>query len=164
MTIEREKLEEYISGLSINADSKRKHRKAITGFLAILEENGKSLPEQSDYAEYQKALTEKGQQETTAKDNARKAEKYFAWLRAQEVSCTEKESAKSENRTERFSLMLSPSLRERLEMLAQFDECSITEIIIGACEKVIAERASDIEYVADFKRGRDERKAKRKGG
>lgn len=128
-------------------DGKRKYRKAITEFLALLKERGKITPDESDYSDYQKRLTQSAT-EATARDRTNKARKYFAWLKASSV-----EGMKEEKRKEikgRFSLMLSPSLRENLELLAQFRRCSVTEILIELAEKCITENANDIESMRDF--------------
>ncbi len=140
---------EYLSGLSMTDDSKRKYKKAITDFLALLTERGKIIPDSSDYSDYQERLTANAS-EATAKDRVNKARKYFAWLQTSSV-----EGMKGEKRKEdkaRFSLMLSPSLRENLEMLAQFRRCSVTEILIGLAEKCVTENAEDIESMKEFYR------------
>lgn len=143
------KLEEYLSGLGMTSDSKRKYRKAIMEFLALLTERGKATPEESDYAEFQKRLTEKNT-EATAKDRVNKARKYFSWLKASSVEGVKEEKRKESK--ERFSLMLSSSLRENLEMLAQFRRCSVTEILIELAEKCVTENAGDIESMREFYR------------
>ena len=143
------RVEEYLSGLSMTDDSKRKYKKAITEFLALLTERGKIMPDSSDYSDYQERLTANAS-EATAKDRVNKARKYFAWLQTSSV-----EGMKGEKRKEdkaRFSLMLSPSLREKLELLAQFRRCSVTEILIGLAEKCVTENAEDIESMKDFYR------------
>ena len=143
------RVEEYLSGLSMTDDSKRKYKKAITEFLALLTERGKIMPDSSDYSDYQERLTE-GASEATAKDRVNKARKYFAWLQTSSV-----EGMKGEKRKEdkaRFSLMLSPSLREKLELLAQVRRCSVTEILIGLAEKCVTENAEDIESMKEFYR------------
>ena len=91
-----------------------------------------------------------GASEATAKDRVNKARKYFAWLEASNVESMKEEKRKESK--ERFSLMLSPSLRENLEMLAQFRRCSVTEILIGLAEKCVTENAEDIESMKDFYR------------
>ena len=143
------KLEEYLSGLSMTSDSKRKYRKAITDFLALLTERGKITPDSSDYSDYQERLTASAS-EATAKDRVNKARKYFAWLQKSSVEGLKEEKRKDDKA--RFSLMLSPSLREDLEMLAQFRRCSVTEILIGLAEKCVTENAEDIESMKDFYR------------
>ena len=143
------RVEEYLSCLSMATDSKRKYRKAITEFLALLTERGKITPDESDYSDYQERLTESAS-EATAKDRVNKARKYFAWLEASSVKGVKKEKRKESK--ERFSLMLSPSLRENLEMLAQFRRCSVTEILIGLAEKCVIENADDIESMREFYR------------
>ncbi len=143
------RVEEYLSGLSMTDDSKRKYKKAITDFLALLTERGKIIPDSSDYSDYQERLTANAS-EATAKDRVNKARKYFAWLQTSSV-----EGVKGEKRKEdkaRFSLMLSPSLREKLELLAQFRRCSVTEILIGLAEKCVTENAEDIESMKEFYR------------
>ena len=140
------KVEEYLSGLEMATDSKRKYKKAITEFLALLTERGKITPDESDYSDYQERLTESAS-EATAKDRVNKARKYFAWLQSSRV----KEEKRKESK-ERFSLMLSPLLRENLEMLAQFRRCSVTEILIGLAEKCVIENADDIESMREFYR------------
>lgn len=91
-----------------------------------------------------------GASETTAKDRVNKARKYFTWLEASNVESVKEEKRKKSK--ERFSLMLSPSLRENLEMLAQFRRCSVTEILIGLAEKCVTENADDIESMREFYR------------
>ena len=143
------RVEEYLSGLSMTDDSKRKYKKAITEFLALLTERGKIMPDSSDYSDYQERLTANAS-EATAKDRVNKARKYFAWLQTSSV-----EGMKGEKRKEdkaRFSLMLSPLLREKLELLAQFRRCSVTEILIGLAEKCVTENAEDIESMKEFYR------------
>lgn len=143
------RVEEYLSGLSMTDDSKRKYKKAITEFLALLTERGKNTPDEIDYSDFQERLTE-GASEATAKDRVNKARKYFAWLEASNVESVKEEKRKESK--ERFSLMLSPSLRENLEMLAQFRRCSLTEILIGLAEKCVTENADDIESMREFYR------------
>lgn len=143
------RVEEYLSGLSMTSDSKRKYRKAITEFLALLRERGKIMPDESDYSDYQERLTE-GASEATAKDRVNKARKYFAWLQTSSVEGVKGEKHKDDKA--RFSLMLSPSLRENLEMLSQFRRCSVTEILIGLAEKCVTENADDIESMKEFYR------------
>lgn len=148
--IEAEKrLEEYLSGLEMTPDSKRKYRKAITEFLALLTERGKIMPDSSDYSDYQERLTANAS-EATAKDRVNKARKYFAWLQTSSVEGMKGEKRKDDKA--RFSLMLSPSLREKLELLAQFRRCSVTEILIGLAEKCVTENAEDIESMKEFYR------------
>lgn len=135
-------------------DGKRKYRKAITEFLALLKERGKITPDESDYSDYQKQLTQSAT-EATAKDRVSKARKYFAWLDNvgfEASSVDEVKERKRKESKERFSLMLSPSLRENLELLAQFRRCSVTEILIKLAEKCITENADDIESMRDFYR------------
>ena len=143
------RVEEYLSGLSMTDDSKQKHRKAITDFLVLLTERGKNMPDDSDYSDFQERLTE-NISEATAKDRVNKARKYFAWLEASSVEGVKEEKRKEDKA--RFSLMLSPSLRESLEMLAQFRRCSVTEILIGLAEKCVTENAGDIESMREFYR------------
>lgn len=143
------RVEEYLSGLSMTDDSKRKYKKAITDFLALLTERGKITPDSSDYSDYQERLTANAS-EATAKDRVNKARKYFAWLEASSVEGVKEEKRKDDKA--RFSLMLSPSLRENLEMLAQFRRCSVTEILIGLAEKCVTENAEDIESMKEFYR------------
>lgn len=141
------RLEEYLAGLSMTSDSKRKYKKAITEFLALLTERGKITPDSSDYSDYQERLTVTAS-EATAKDRVSKARKYFAWLQTSSVDSVKGEKRKDDKA--RFSLMLSPSLRENLEMLAQFRRCSVTEILIGLAEKCVTENADDIESMKEF--------------
>ena len=143
------RVEEYLSGLSMTDDSKQKHRKAITDFLVLLTERGKNMPDDSDYSDFQERLTE-NISEATAKDRVNKARKYFAWLEASSVEGVKEEKRKEDKAW--FSLMLSPSLRESLEMLAQFRRCSVTEILIGLAEKCVTENAGDIESMREFYR------------
>ncbi len=143
------RVEEYLAGLNMTADSKRKYRKAITEFLALLTERGKITPDSSDYSDYQERLTENAS-EATAKDRVNKARKYFAWIKASSVEGMKEEKRKDDKA--RFSLMLSPSLREKLELLAQFRRCSVTEILIGLAEKCVTENAEDIESMKEFYR------------
>lgn len=143
------RVEEYLSGLSMTDDSKRKYKKAITEFLALLTERGKIMPDSSDYSDYQERLTANAS-EATAKDRVNKARKYFAWLQTSSVEGMKGEKRKDDKA--RFSLMLSPSLRENLEMLAQFRRCSVTEILIGLAEKCVTENAEDIESMKEFYR------------
>lgn len=143
------RVEEYLSGLSMTDDSKRKYKKAITEFLALLTERGKIMPDSSDYSDYQERLTANAS-EATAKDRVNKARKYFAWLQTSSVEGMKGEKRKDDKA--RFSLMLSPSLRENLEMLAQFRRCSVTEILIGLAEKCVTENADDIESMKEFYR------------
>lgn len=143
------RVEEYLSGLSMTDDSKRKYKKAITEFLALLTERGKIIPDSSDYSDYQERLTANAS-EATAKDRVNKARKYFAWLQTSSVEGMKGEKRKDDKA--RFSLMLSPSLREKLELLAQFRRCSVTEILIGLAEKCVTENADDIESMKEFYR------------
>ena len=143
------RVEEYLSGLSMTDDSKRKYKKAITEFLALLTERGKNTPDESDYSDFQERLTE-GASEATAKDRVNKARKYFAWLEASSFEGVKGEKRKDDKA--RFSLMLSPLLREKLELLAQFRRCSVTEILIGLAEKCVTENAEDIESMKEFYR------------
>ena len=143
------RVEEYLSGLSMTDDSKRKYKKAITEFLVLLTERGKNTPDEIDYSDFQERLTE-GASEATAKDRVNKARKYFAWLQTSSVEGMKVEKRKDDKA--RFSLMLSPSLRENLEMLAQFRRCSVTEILIGLAEKCVTENAEDIESMKEFYR------------
>lgn len=148
--VEAEKrLEEYLSQLEMTSDSNRKYKKAITEFLALLRERGKTPPDESDYSDFQERLTENNSQ-ATAKDRVNKVRKYFAWLKASSVVVVKEEKRKESK--ERFSLMLSPVLRENLELLAQFRRCSVTEILIGLAEKCVTENASDIENMREFYR------------
>ncbi len=148
--VEAEKrLEEYLSQLEMTSDSNRKYKKAITEFLALLRERGKTTPDESDYSDFQERLTENNSQ-ATAKDRVNKVRKYFAWLKASSVVVVKEEKRKESK--ERFSLMLSPVLRENLELLAQFRRCSVTEILIGLAEKCVTENASDIENMREFYR------------
>lgn len=156
------KLEEYLSQLEMTSDSKRKYKKAITEFLALLTERGKNTPDESDYSNFQSWLQEHGNTEATAKDRVKKARKFFTWLDDNDyagfcgfVEASGVEGLEEEKRRKdkaRFSLMLSPSLRENLEMLAQFRRCSVTEILIGLAEKCVTENAGDIESMRDFYR------------
>lgn len=139
-------LEGYLSKLKMEEDSKRKYRKAIRDFLAMLEERGKSEPDESDYADFHVTLLETAN-EATAKDRENKVRKYFAWL--EELREKEEKRKKTKGR---FTLMLSPSLREDLEILSQFRRCSVTEILIGLAEKCVKENASNIESMKDFYR------------
>lgn len=143
------RVEEYLSGLSMTGDSKQKYRKAIAEFLALLRERGKITPDSSDYSDYQERLTESAS-EATAKDRVNKARKYFAWLEASSVEGVKGEKRKDDKA--RFSLMLSPLLREKLELLAQFRRCSVTEILTGLAEKCVTENARDIESMREFYR------------
>lgn len=143
------RVEEYLSGLEMTPDSKRKYRKAITEFLVLITEREKITPDESDYSDFQERLTENNS-EATAKDRVNKARKYFAWLKSSSVDDVKEEKRKESK--ERFSLMLSPVLREKLELLAQFRRCSVTEILIGLAEKCVTENADDIESMREFYR------------
>ncbi len=50
-------------------------------------------------------------------------------------------------------------VREQLELLALYDGCSITEIIIESCAEKVKARAGDIEYIKGVRTAIDIRKA-----
>lgn len=164
ISIEGKKLEEYLSRLNTSNDDKRKHKKAITEFLALLMERGKNMPDESDYADFQERLTE-GNSEATAKDRVKRVRKYFAWLAKSSDGmpvAKNSEGMKREKRTQRFSLMLSPLLHEQLELLAQFRRCSVTELIITVCEECVNVNAEDIDFMRKINSDIDQRKVQRK--
>ncbi len=97
------------------------------------------------------------------KCNISHVRKYYAWLSKENapapvVEGSKTEGASREKRTQRFSFMLYPSLLEGLDLLAQYDECSITELIIRICEECISVRAGDIEYIRQEKQRREAHK------
>lgn len=162
---ETRKIEEYLSTLIMNNDSKRKYRKAIKEFELVLIERDKSVPEEADYEAYYDILITEGKQESTAKSTLQRVKKYYAWLRASKgtEAKSEMEAVMKGTNKHRFNLLLPPSLHEELELLSQYDRCSITEILILLCEKCVSERADDIEYMRKINRGIDERNAQRRG-
>ena len=164
ISIEDKRLDEYLSGLNTGNDDKRKHKKAIKEFLALLMERGKNTPDESDYADFQELLTGNNS-EATAKDRVKRVRKYFMWLAksSDEMPVAKNsESMKREKRTQRFSLMLSPSLHERLELLAQFRRCSVTELIITVCEECVKMNVEDIDFMRKINIDIDQRKVQRK--
>lgn len=62
-------------------------------------------------------------------------------------------------RKEGFNLQIEPALREKLNILAEYDECSATEFITHLIEQAINARHEDIEYVLNYKYGLRARKA-----
>lgn len=158
-------IEVYLNSLSMTKDSKRKYRKAITEFEVVLSERDKSTPSEEDYQVYYDSLITEGKKENTAKSTVQRVRKYYAWLKASkgtEANSGMEAPMKGTNK-HRFNLLLPPSLHERLELLSQYDRCSITEILILLCEKCVSERTDDIEYMRKINRGIDERNAQRRG-
>lgn len=64
-------------------------------------------------------------------------------------------------RKEGFNLQLEPSVRENLNILAEYDECSATEFITNLIKQAINARHEDIEYMLKIKQELRERKAQR---
>ena len=64
-----------------------------------------------------------------------------------------------ENRNNRFNLQLQPSLRKNLDILAEYDNCSATDIIVRVLEQYINTRIDDINYMTQIKRDIEMRKA-----
>ena len=157
--------EEYLNTLTMTKDSKRKYRKAIKEFELVLRERNKGTPDEEDYEAYYNSLITEGKQASTVKSTLQRVRKYYAWLRASKATDDNSgmEVAKKGTNKHRFNLLLSPSLHEQLELLSQYERCSITEILILLCEKCVSERADDIEYMRKINRGIDERNAQRKG-
>ena len=155
--------EEYLNTLNMTKDSKRKYRKAITEFELVLRERNKNMPDEEDYEAYYDRLITEGKQENTAKSTLQRVRKYYAWLKASKATGINSGMgvARKANK-HRFNLLLSPYLHEQLELLSQYERCSITEILILLCEKCVSERAEDIEYMKKINRGIDERNAQRK--
>ena len=68
-----------------------------------------------------------------------------------------------ENRNNRFNLQLQPSLRKNLDILAEYDNCSATDIISRILEQYINRRIDDINYMTQIKRDIEMRKANQAG-
>lgn len=122
-------------------------------------ERGKNEPDESDYSAFSEMLS-KTQQAETVKGNIAHVRKYYAWLSHENapvpvVEGAKNEGASREKRTHRFSLMFYPSLIEGLNVLADFDRCSVSELIIRLCEECVSERAKDIEYYREEKQRRE---------
>ena len=66
-----------------------------------------------------------------------------------------------ENRSERFALQLQPVLRRQLKLLAEYDECSETDIITMLLENYINMRIEDINYIVHVKEELQARKAQK---
>ena len=157
-------IEDYLNTLVMNADSKRKYRKAIKEFELVLNERDKSTPDETDYEVYYDRLITEGKQVSTAKSTVQRVRKYYAWLKASKDTAinSDVEVVMKGTNKHRFNLLFPPSLHEQLELLSQYERCSITEILIGLCEKCVSERADDIEYMRMINRRIDERNTQRK--
>ena len=68
-----------------------------------------------------------------------------------------------ENRNNRFNLQLQPSMRKKLNILAEYDNCSATDIISRILEQYINTRIDDINYMTRIKRDIEMRKANQAG-
>ena len=68
-----------------------------------------------------------------------------------------------ENRNNRFNLQLQPSIRKKLDILAEYDNCSATDIISRILEQYINTRIDDINYMTQIKRDIEMRKANQAG-
>ena len=167
-TMEGSSVEAYMSTLNMSADSKRKHRKAIREFQAMLEDMAKTGPDEEAYAKYAEKLSSEGKQEATVKGCVSHVRKYYAWLdvsrqgaskASPESESTGMNEGTTQTRPQRFSLMLPGSLREQLGLLAMYDGCTITDLVIRFCENGITARAGDVEYARNFARNVKERKA-----
>ena len=60
-----------------------------------------------------------------------------------------------------FNLQLPPNMRNDLDILALYDECSITDIILTATAEYINMRREDIDYQIQYTEQKKIRKAKR---
>ena len=68
-----------------------------------------------------------------------------------------------ENRNNRFNLQLQPSMRKKLNILAEYDNCSATDIISRILEQYINTRIDNINYMTQIKRDIEMRKANQAG-
>ena len=60
-----------------------------------------------------------------------------------------------------FNLQLPPDMRNKLDILAMYDECSITDIILTATTEYINARHEDIQYQIEYVQRKKERNASR---
>lgn len=60
-----------------------------------------------------------------------------------------------------FNLQLPPDMRNNLDILAMYDECSITDIILCAIAEYINVRNEDIQYQIEYVQRKKERNAMR---
>ena len=60
-----------------------------------------------------------------------------------------------------FNLQIPPDMRNNLDILAMYDECSITDIILTAIAEYINVRNEDIQYQIEYVQRKKERNARR---
>ena len=164
----KEKLEGYLATLSVGDETKRKIRKDVQEFVAVLKELGQDWPEEGAYEVYRERLESAKKTEGTIRDSLNRVKKFFASV-SKDNDSAEKEFEAPDLETKsvdvktnrRFSLLIPPALNEALELLAQYDNCSVAKIIVHACEKYILDRADDCEYLREQKRKLEERKARK---
>lgn len=65
---------------------------------------------------------------------------------------------KSSGRTEKFTLYVRPETWQNLNMLADYDETTITELMNGILESYFTSRADDLEFLAHIEQQKRERR------
>lgn len=67
-----------------------------------------------------------------------------------------------DKKTRRFSLLVPPSMFDTLELLSKYDNCSVAQVILHACDEYIVSRDDDINYMLDMQNRLEQRKANKK--
>lgn len=181
-------VEEYVQSLSVSEAEKRRNRKDITAFQEILTKHGRTWPEESDYQEFRQSATDKNPK--TTEDRIRRIKKYFDTLQKGEIQITMPEMEdktavisekpennpeasspveaekkpgrpKSTNRTSKFTLYMTDELMKKINLLADLDETTSTDLMNHVLEDYCDNsRADDMNFLYELERRKQERRQK----
>ena len=167
-------LKRYITTFNFGISEERKMQNALSGIATILEKNGRKWPEKSDVEEYRKQT---GGNERTVQQQVRRIEKFFEWLRkenipmeeettmemfpeeAQAKESTQQEAVKpkgkagrkrldTENGSEKFTVYVTPTQAEALKALCLID--GVSSVAERINELIEAELKSNSDMINDF--------------
>ena len=180
-------VEEYVQNLSVSEAEKHRYSKDITAMQCILAQHDRIFPEESDYQEFRQSATDKNPK--TTEDRIRRIKKYFDTLQKGEIQMTmselEEKNAvisekteennpealppveankkagrpKSTNRTAKFTLYMTDELMKKINLLADLDETTSTELMNHVLEDYCDNtRADDMNFLYELERRKQERR------
>ena len=151
------KLEFYLSLLDITPATKRIHRKAILGFLALLRERCRNAPIEDDYDDYRYQLQIERKKSISSVEYALSSvRRFFSWVKANpecssiETMNTPPVQSPSKRRTRRVSTLLSAKVYENLALLSKHDGIEISAMLNTLITKYVAYRVKGRGNVERF--------------
>ena len=148
--MDKKLLDVYVNSLDLSDNEQCMIRNSVLEFCSLFADNGKSLPNVDDYEVYTLHLKSKGESQDLISESVQRVKNFFAYVADQEDTHSQTSADKNhsiEKNSRRFSLIFQPATFEELEWLAKYDKCSVSKIVLNACNKYIDARQDDINYI-----------------